>query len=416
MSTENLKTPFIAQQRNFLSYTTLAEADTILVFKNVGQVVYESSTDTFFYWNGSAWIALLTSGGAVSTSWGTIIGVLSGQTDLQNALNAKQNTITLGTTLQYFRGDLSLATFPTAVSTFTNDSGYLISSDLNSIQTDINTLKNNVYKVTYYEIISGTSGSITPPSGATINANEFGLSGNAILSKVDGSNKPTFQSPLTAGGVVVTASLNPLTGAYITSGAYTDSTVAIIYSVNITGANYHNLNNFYIVESEQKTNLVLAEFISSPLLFDPLTNTLSIQVANSIQSGFLSSTDWNTFNNKADALPTATVNTTTGALTTLQSIAIPTDTVVMVEARIHARKTGGAGAGAVGDGNGYVRIVKAKNVGGVVTIGLVSSSYTSEDIAPLNATLAVSGTNVIVQVNGSINNNITWTSSCYLTK
>jgi hypothetical protein len=63
-------------------------------------------------------------------TWGSITGTLSAQTDLQTALNAKQNTITTGTTAQYLRGNLSLATFPTTVSTFTNDSGYLVSSAL----------------------------------------------------------------------------------------------------------------------------------------------------------------------------------------------------------------------------------------------------------------------------------------------
>lgn len=46
-------------------------------------------------------------------------------TATQTALNAKQNTITTGTTAQYFKGDLSLATFPTAISFFTNDVNYL---------------------------------------------------------------------------------------------------------------------------------------------------------------------------------------------------------------------------------------------------------------------------------------------------
>ena len=48
----------------------------------------------------------------VSSSWGTITGTLSNQTDLQNALNAKFDDPT-GTTTQYLRGDGSLATFPT---------------------------------------------------------------------------------------------------------------------------------------------------------------------------------------------------------------------------------------------------------------------------------------------------------------
>lgn len=42
--------------------------------------------------------------------------------------NAKQNAITLGSTSQYLRGDLSLAVFPTNISSFTNDSGYITSA------------------------------------------------------------------------------------------------------------------------------------------------------------------------------------------------------------------------------------------------------------------------------------------------
>lgn len=113
----------------------------------------------------------------------------------------------------------------------------------------ITTLENNEYKVTYYEIISGTSGSLTVPSQATINAGEFGLSGNCILSKIDGSNKPTFESPKTSGGTIVTASLNVGTGAWVASGVYTDPFVALIYSVRIKAVDYVNLNYNNIIET-----------------------------------------------------------------------------------------------------------------------------------------------------------------------
>jgi uncharacterized membrane protein YiaA len=115
-------------------------------------------------------------------------------------------------------------------------------------------------------------------------------------------------------------------------------------------------------------------------------------------------------------IESATVNTTDTTLTTLQTVAIPTGTVVLIEARIHAKKTAGAGVGSVGDGNAYIRTVKAKNVGGVVTIGSVASTYTSEDIISYNATIAVSGTNVIIQVLGDVSDNVTWTSICTITK
>ncbi len=113
----------------------------------------------------------------------------------------------------------------------------------------VTTLEDNEYKITYYEIISGTSGSLTLPTGATINAGEFGLSGNAILSKIDGSNKPTFESPKTAGGTVVTASLNETTGAWVASGVYTDPSVALIYSIKIKAIDYHNLTYDNIIET-----------------------------------------------------------------------------------------------------------------------------------------------------------------------
>ncbi len=108
-------------------------------------------------------------------------------------------------------------------------------------------LENNVYKITYYEIISGASGSLTIPTGATINAYEFS-GANCILSEIDVNNKPTWVSPTTVGGTVVTASLNTGTGAWVKSGVTVSANVALIYSINIKGIDYANLNNFYIIE------------------------------------------------------------------------------------------------------------------------------------------------------------------------
>lgn len=51
-------------------------------------------------------------GVATAASWGAITGTLANQIDLKAALDAKQAAITTGTTSQYLRGDLSLATFP----------------------------------------------------------------------------------------------------------------------------------------------------------------------------------------------------------------------------------------------------------------------------------------------------------------
>lgn len=106
---------------------------------------------------------------------------------------------------------------------------------------------------------------------------------------------------------------------------------------------------------------------------------------------------------------TLTVTTGGAASTdTLQLIPVPTNTGILIECYVTSRKSAGAGGGTVGDVNGYIRTVKAKNVGGVVTIGVVQSSFTSEDIAPLNATFDVSGTDVRLRVTTSANNTIKW--------
>jgi hypothetical protein len=127
----------------------------------------------------------------------------------------------------------------------------------------VTNLENNEYKITYYEIVSGASGSLTIPTGAIINAGEFGLSGNAILSKIDGSNKPTFESPKTVGGTVVTASLNETTGAWVASGTYTDTNVALIYSIKIKAINYSNLTYTNIIETVELSDFPISQTITN---------------------------------------------------------------------------------------------------------------------------------------------------------
>lgn len=59
----------------------------------------------------------------IPTVSGTARGLVTSA--LFNTWNAKQNAITTGTTAQYFRGDLSLAAFPTVLSAFTNDLNFI---------------------------------------------------------------------------------------------------------------------------------------------------------------------------------------------------------------------------------------------------------------------------------------------------
>lgn len=102
------------------------------------------------------------------------------------------------------------------------------------------------------------------------------------------------------------------------------------------------------------------------------------------------------------------VSTTDAAFTTIKTVSVPTDSIVLVEATVLGRKTGGSGSGNVGDGAAYVRTAKIKNIGGTVTIGDVEASYTDEDVKSWGIRIQVSGTNVNVQIAGSANNNVSW--------
>ena len=83
---------------NFASFPATGMANIIYV---------DLSVPESYVWDGSVYVSL--DGGSVA--WGSIIGTLSAQTDLQTALNAKFDDPT-GTTSEYIRGDGSLATFP----------------------------------------------------------------------------------------------------------------------------------------------------------------------------------------------------------------------------------------------------------------------------------------------------------------
>lgn len=99
--------------------------------------------------------------------------------------------------------------------------------------------------------------------------------------------------------------------------------------------------------------------------------------------------------------------TTDATVTTIDTIAITASRTYMIEARVVARRTGGS-SGAADDGAVYVRTAMVTTKSSVVTINSTTSLVTQEDQAGWDVTLAVSGSNVVIQVTGAANNNITW--------
>jgi len=110
----------------------------------------------------------------------------------------------------------------------------LLYKNLQILNTDIDALNNRIIQYRYYEVVAGTSSGnyINVPQGGTVALNKFGGSKDAVLSRVDESNVPTWESPKTLGGTIITTSLDS-SGNYVFSGTPVDDTLALIYVFNI---------------------------------------------------------------------------------------------------------------------------------------------------------------------------------------
>lgn len=105
------------------------------------------------------------------------------------------------------------------------------------------------------------------------------------------------------------------------------------------------------------------------------------------------------------------VATTDATPTTIQTISTTANTCIMVDVSVVARRTGGTG-GTAGDVAAYQRRAAYKNIAGVVTqIGVTTDDGTYESQGGWDCTLAISGTNILVQGTGAVNNNVTWHST-----
>lgn len=165
--------------------------------------LYIGATTTYV-WSGSSWVVLSAANTfAVGTS-GTDFNVTSvaglntynlptasatnrgalSTTDW-STFNSKQAAITLGTTAQYFRGDLSLATFPTNVSSFTNDSGYITAAGVPAY-----TGSNGITLVTYdFRIDYTRTGNVYTGNGL-VNSPLFHFNGVPYTGGTSTTTKP----------------------------------------------------------------------------------------------------------------------------------------------------------------------------------------------------------------------------------
>lgn len=189
-----------------------------------------------------------------AATWGSITGTLSAQIDLQNALNAKQNLITLGTDAQYFRGDLTLGTFADDVlGTLISDLVVVDSPviDGDSIITAIGELQG--------QINAFTAGDVPSSRTLTINGTTFDLSANRTWNVgtvtsigISGSEFTIGSSPITTSGTITLA----LATSGVSANTYGSATQVPVFAVNSKGIITSVTNTAIQITESQVTNLV----------------------------------------------------------------------------------------------------------------------------------------------------------------
>lgn len=105
------------------------------------------------------------------------------------------------------------------------------------------------------------------------------------------------------------------------------------------------------------------------------------------------------------------VLTTDATVTAILRTPVPDGHTVMIVANIVARRSGGAGAGAVGDSAWYTLTGAYKNIGGVLTGIGAPSLIGGEDVAAWNVGFTSSGSDAIVTVIGEAAVDISWAST-----
>lgn len=120
---------------------------------------------------------------------------------------------------------------------------------INDIVTNVTTLQNNEYKITYFAEINAATGTITKPTGSTILLDQFAGGADAYVSTI-ANGKPTGNFPTTAGGIVVDVSSFDANGNFTLSGTPSAYPCALIYILKIRAADYQNLTLDNIIEIE----------------------------------------------------------------------------------------------------------------------------------------------------------------------
>jgi hypothetical protein len=154
------------------------------------------------------------------------------------------------------------------------------SFDLTPLINRINILENNEYKITYFTEINSSTGTVTIPTGATIETDQFTSGADALVSKIQ-NNQPNGELPETSSGTKVDVSSFDSLGNFTLTGIPNSFPIALIYTLRINSLNYSNLVydnilEFYKLNEDKK--------ITGDLIFN-FSNNEEDTIVNTILNG-----------------------------------------------------------------------------------------------------------------------------------
>lgn len=281
----------------------------------------------------------------------------------------------------------------TASSITATQLGYL-SSASGDIQNQLNgkepTLtKGNLTEATSSVLtISGGTGSVIG-SGTTIQVKQASGSQSGFLASSDFTTFSNKQNAITGGASSITTS--DLTA----SRALVSDASGKVSASSVTSATLAFLDATSSVQTQINGKQNTGNYITA------LTGDVTASGPGSVAATVAQVA--------GTSVSAATANTTDATVTTLQTIGTSSNSILGIEVKISARRTGGA-SGTTNDSAYYVLHGMAKNNAGTVTISTVVSSE-FEDQSGWDADLVASGTNILVRVTGAAGNNISWRAS-----
>ena len=141
----------------------------------------------------------------------------------------------------------------------------------------ITALEDKYFRVPWYvEVASGTTGTITPPTGGTIVLNQWSGSVSAKSSTITVSEMPTGIPAKTAAGADITVTLS-VTGAWALSGTPSSYPIAILYYYDVKLFNFNRAYSLSTGVTQNNLTLLAGSITGDIIRYNTVTSAWEVK-------------------------------------------------------------------------------------------------------------------------------------------